>query len=180
MHYDMAICMVFVVDILLQLFKSTSINDSNTESIIYIDEIGNDCVEYAGNNEGDKDTSKMRTPPPLTAAPGLGGLGPRSHHPLIFHQQHQQSRMSQFQSFSHLLPAESIYESAAKLLFMCIKWAKSVPSFLQLSEQDQTLLLEDSWSQLFIIGLAQWAVQFNEGTYILCYILVLLLFASKV
>ena len=66
---------------------------------------------------------------------------------------------------SHLVPSESVYESAAKLLFMSIKWAKSVPSFLQLQESDQTLLLEESWAQLFIIGLAQWTIRFDEGNY---------------
>ena len=77
----------------------------------------------------------------------------------------QSSITSPFQSFTagHLLPSESIYESAAKLLFMSIKWARSVPSFLQLNEGDQTLLLEDSWAQLFVIGLAQWNIQFEEG-----------------
>ena len=65
---------------------------------------------------------------------------------------------------SHLVPSESVYESAAKLLFMSIKWAKSVPSFLQLQESDQTLLLEESWAQLFIIGLAQWVIRFEENS----------------
>ena len=48
---------------------------------------------------------------------------------------------------------------------MSIKWAKSVPSFLQLQESDQTLLLEESWAQLFIIGLAQWTIRFDEGKF---------------
>lgn len=30
-----------------------------------------------------------------------------------------------------LFPAESVYESAAKLLFIAIKWARTIPSFLQ-------------------------------------------------
>lgn len=30
-----------------------------------------------------------------------------------------------------LLPAENVYESAAKLLFLAVKWARSIPSFLQ-------------------------------------------------
>ena len=97
-----------------------------------------------------KEEIKIRTPPPLTAAPSVA---------------QQSSITSPFQSFTagHLLPSESIYESAAKLLFMSIKWARSVPSFLQLNEGDQTLLLEDSWAQLFVIGLAQWNIQFEEG-----------------
>jgi hypothetical protein len=36
-----------------------------------------------------------------------------------------------------LFPSENIYETAAKILFMCVKWAKSVPSFVQLSVEDQ-------------------------------------------
>ena len=76
-------------------------------------------------------------------------------------------KTSPFQSFGsgHFLPSESVYESAAKLLFMSIKWARSVPSFLQLNDSDQTLLLEDSWAQLFVIGLAQWSIQFDEGDF---------------
>lgn len=30
-----------------------------------------------------------------------------------------------------LFPAENVYESAAKLLFIAIKWARTIPSFLQ-------------------------------------------------
>ena len=104
-------------------------------------------------------TNRSRSPPPLTVAPALAA----GHH---FNRHHlfQATRISPFQSFtSHFLPSESVYESAAKLLFMSIKWARSVPSFLQLQEGDQTMLLEDSWAQLFIIGLAQWAIQFDEG-----------------
>lgn len=33
-----------------------------------------------------------------------------------------------------LFPAENIYESAAKLLFIAIKWARTIPSFLQVTE----------------------------------------------
>jgi hypothetical protein len=36
-----------------------------------------------------------------------------------------------------LFPSENIYETAAKLLFMCVKWSKSVPSFLQVIQQFQ-------------------------------------------
>lgn len=32
-----------------------------------------------------------------------------------------------------LFPAENVYESAAKLLFIAIKWARTIPSFLQVT-----------------------------------------------
>lgn len=33
-----------------------------------------------------------------------------------------------------VLPTENIYESAAKLLFLSVKWARTIPSFLQVSK----------------------------------------------
>lgn len=50
---------------------------------------------------------------------------------------------------------DALFESAAKLLFLAVKWAKSMPSFTQIPLGDQTLLLEESWSELFIITAAQ-------------------------
>ena len=108
---------------------------------------------------------KIPTPPPLTAAPSIIAAQNKNHpNNLLF-----KTQSSPFQSFGsgHFLPSESVYESAAKLLFMSIKWARSVPSFLQLNDSDQTLLLEDSWAQLFVIGLAQWSIQFDEGKFLL-------------
>ncbi len=58
---------------------------------------------------------------------------------------------------------DNVYESAAKLLFMCVKWAKSIPSFVALAKREQTALLEDAWAPLFIISLAQWNIDFDEG-----------------
>ena len=48
---------------------------------------------------------------------------------------------------------------------MGVKWARSIPSFLQLPARDQTILLENAWSQLFILSLAQWSIPFDEGQY---------------
>ena len=61
-------------------------------------------------------------------------------------------------SIPPIAPAENIYESAAKLLFMSVKWSRSIPSFQQLAASDQQLLLESGWSQLFLLSLAQWTV----------------------
>ncbi|KAF2899528.1 hypothetical protein ILUMI_06644, partial [Ignelater luminosus] len=61
-----------------------------------------------------------------------------------------------------LFPAENIYESAAKLLFLAVKWARTIPSFLQLSYRDQSILLEESWSELFVLTAAQWALPVDE------------------
>ncbi|XP_019872455.2 nuclear receptor subfamily 2 group E member 1-like [Aethina tumida] len=63
----------------------------------------------------------------------------------------------------NLFPTENIYESAAKLLFLSIKWARTIPSFLQLSYRDQSILLEESWSELFVLTAAQWVLPVDES-----------------
>ena len=45
---------------------------------------------------------------------------------------------------------------------MSVKWAKSIPSFQQLSPSDQDLLLSSSWSQLFLLSLSQWSVNLDK------------------
>ncbi|XP_043498754.1 protein dissatisfaction-like [Polistes fuscatus] len=65
-------------------------------------------------------------------------------------------------SFS-LLPTENVYEFAAKLLFFAVRWARSIHSFLQLPYHDQTILLEESWSELFVLTAAQWNFPVEES-----------------
>ncbi|XP_074660959.1 nuclear receptor subfamily 2 group E member 1-like [Tubulanus polymorphus] len=60
--------------------------------------------------------------------------------------------------------AESVYETAARLLFMSVKWARNIPSFLQLPFRDQAILLEESWGELFILSAAQWSLPIDPGT----------------
>ncbi|XP_036438616.1 nuclear receptor subfamily 2 group E member 1 isoform X2 [Colossoma macropomum] len=59
---------------------------------------------------------------------------------------------------------ESVCESAARLLFMSIKWAKSVPAFSTLPLPDQLILLEEAWRELFVLGIAQWAIPVDSNT----------------
>ncbi|KAG8226672.1 hypothetical protein J437_LFUL005486 [Ladona fulva] len=56
------------------------------------------------------------------------------------------------------LSAETVSESAARLLFMNVKWAKNVASFRCLPIRDQLILLEDSWRELFVLGAAQFSL----------------------
>lgn len=51
-----------------------------------------------------------------------------------------------------------VFESAAKLLFLAVRWTKSIPSFNQLNTNDQNLLLEESWAELFVIMSAQYGL----------------------
>ncbi|XP_037085000.1 photoreceptor-specific nuclear receptor-like [Pollicipes pollicipes] len=53
-------------------------------------------------------------------------------------------------------PSEAALETAAKLLFLAVRWAHTIPSFIQMSRLEQSALLEASWSELFVISAAQW------------------------
>nr|WMI31538.1 TllA [Stenostomum brevipharyngium] len=46
---------------------------------------------------------------------------------------------------------DSFYEQAARVLFLCVKWTKVLPSFTNLKETQQIALLENSWSELFLL-----------------------------
>lgn len=51
-----------------------------------------------------------------------------------------------------------IFESAARLLILTVKWVRSIPSFNQLNTIDQNILLEECWAELFIIMSAQYGL----------------------
>lgn len=58
--------------------------------------------------------------------------------------------------------SEAVFEASAKLLFLAVKWAKSMPSFAQILPKDQKTLLEESWSELFVITAAQYGLVFER------------------
>lgn len=62
-------------------------------------------------------------------------------------------------------PPEGIYEMAAKMLFMSVKWARNIPSFLALPFRDQAILLEESWTELFILTASQWSYPLDISKY---------------
>lgn len=47
-------------------------------------------------------------------------------------------------------------EITARLLFMTIKWIKSLPTFHSLTRSDQLNLLSDNWKDLFLLNVAQY------------------------
>lgn len=51
---------------------------------------------------------------------------------------------------------EAIFESAAKLLFLAVKEVRDMPLFAQIPIKDQTILMEECWSELFVITAAQY------------------------
>ncbi|CAH0715031.1 unnamed protein product, partial [Brenthis ino] len=61
------------------------------------------------------------------------------------------------------LGVESSAETAARLLFMAVKWAKNLPSFASLAFRDQVILLEEAWSELFLLNAIQWCAPLDAA-----------------
>ncbi|KAK9891228.1 hypothetical protein WA026_013543 [Henosepilachna vigintioctopunctata] len=59
---------------------------------------------------------------------------------------------------------ETIYETSARLLFMAVKWAKNLPSFASLPFRDQVILLEEAWSELFLLNAIQWCMPIDVSS----------------
>ncbi|XP_055850752.1 protein dissatisfaction [Episyrphus balteatus] len=59
---------------------------------------------------------------------------------------------------SRLLSWEMLQETTARLLFMAVRWVKCLMPFQTLSKNDQHLLLQESWKELFLLNLAQWSI----------------------
>jgi len=48
-------------------------------------------------------------------------------------------------------------ETAARILFMSVRWVKSVPAFRCLTDADQRVLLQNGWRDLFLLTAAQFS-----------------------
>ena len=54
-----------------------------------------------------------------------------------------------------LLSAQYISESASRLLFLSVRWTRSMAAFQMLSSDTQKELVQGCWTELFALGLAQ-------------------------
>ncbi|XP_061837933.1 nuclear receptor subfamily 2 group C member 2 isoform X2 [Nerophis lumbriciformis] len=57
-----------------------------------------------------------------------------------------------------------ICESASRLLFLSMHWARSIPAFTALGQEANTSLVRACWNELFTLGLAQCAHVMNLST----------------
>ncbi|KAJ7372089.1 Nuclear receptor sub 2 group C member 2 [Desmophyllum pertusum] len=58
------------------------------------------------------------------------------------------------------LSMEYVYEIATRLLFLTVDWARSIQAFRILDNHDQLVLLQSTWSDIFMLGVAQCASSF--------------------
>lgn len=66
-------------------------------------------------------------------------------------------------SLPPLINPDKIYESATRYLYMSVSWARNIPTFLELPFRDQAILLEESWSELFILCMIQCSLPLDIG-----------------
>ena len=64
----------------------------------------------------------------------------------------------------YLSSPEMLHESAVRILFMTVKWVRNIPTFFELPFRDQAILLEEGWSELFILSIAQWNLPVEIST----------------
>ncbi|XP_067945724.1 nuclear receptor subfamily 2 group E member 1-like [Watersipora subatra] len=103
--------------------------------------------------------SVLNPPPPSICAPEAAILSNIALANRMMSLQHTMaqpniSREELMQSFLSTRP-EALCEAAARILFMSVKWMKSIPAFLSLPYQDQLTLLEEGWRELFVLGACQ-------------------------
>ncbi|CAL8356266.1 unnamed protein product [Lota lota] len=57
---------------------------------------------------------------------------------------------------------ESVDHVSVHLLFMAVRWAKNMPVFSHLPFRDQVILLEEAWSELFLLSAIQWSLPMDK------------------
>ncbi|GIY78393.1 photoreceptor-specific nuclear receptor [Caerostris darwini] len=57
----------------------------------------------------------------------------------------------------------ALYETSARILLLSIRWARNLPSYSSLALQDQVALLEETWSELFLISCIQWSMPLESN-----------------
>ncbi|OCT88854.1 nuclear receptor subfamily 2 group C member 1-B isoform X1 [Xenopus laevis] len=63
-----------------------------------------------------------------------------------------------------------ICESASRLLFLSMHWARSIPSFLSLGQENSISLVKACWNELFSLGLAQCCQVMNVETILAAFV----------
>ncbi|XP_044008025.1 protein dissatisfaction-like isoform X2 [Aphidius gifuensis] len=56
---------------------------------------------------------------------------------------------------------EVLQETTARLLFMAVRWVRCLAPFQTLYKEDRLVLLQQTWTQLFLLHLAQWSVSWD-------------------
>ena len=58
----------------------------------------------------------------------------------------------------------SLYDSSMQLLYSSVSWARSIPMFMDLPFRDQAILLEEAWSELFLLNAVHYYLPVDMST----------------
>ncbi|TKR62009.1 hypothetical protein L596_026030 [Steinernema carpocapsae] len=58
--------------------------------------------------------------------------------------------------------SDTLHETSHKIFHMAVKWAKTLPSFTNLNRNDQRILLESNWPELFLLTAIQWSLSMDN------------------
>jgi len=64
---------------------------------------------------------------------------------------------------SNVMGIENIYELGAQLLFSAVEWARNIPFFADLKQNDQLHLLRTGWAELFVVNAAQFGMPMHAA-----------------
>ncbi|XP_037912046.1 nuclear receptor subfamily 2 group E member 1 [Hermetia illucens] len=143
------------------------LSPSPTHTIQSISSVGGPASEETGSPRLNVETTPSTTPPAPHSARQNGFfeilLNPDKCQEFIQYQVHNSIMFpplphSLIGMDSRLLSWEMLQETTARLLFMAVRWVRCLMPFQTLSKNDQHLLLQESWKELFLLNLAQWSV----------------------
>ncbi|XP_077981452.1 orphan steroid hormone receptor 2-like isoform X2 [Glandiceps talaboti] len=97
----------------------------------------------ANGGQGDSSEASGSTPPLIEIE------GP------LLTDTHFQFKLTTPSPMPQYLNVHYICESASRLLFLSMHWARSIPSFQALGQESHTTVVQRCWSELFTLGLAQ-------------------------
>uniref|UniRef100_A0A182NUZ5 NR LBD domain-containing protein n=1 Tax=Anopheles dirus TaxID=7168 RepID=A0A182NUZ5_9DIPT len=100
-------------------------------------------------------------PPPPVPPPPTSSVGPPPPPPLVPHPIALSAIPPECPSIVRLPTWEILQETTARLLFMSVRWVRCLIPFQTLSKNDQHLLLQESWKELFLLNFAQWSVPWD-------------------
>lgn len=90
----------------------------------------------------------------------LPGFLPTDQYDCIISSEHLQFKLNPPTLGVSSLSMEYVYEIATRLLFLTVDWARSIQAFRSLENTDQLVLLQSTWSDLFMLGVAQCSSSF--------------------
>lgn len=104
--------------------------------------------------------SPSSTSPSNLSQRSLPAFLPSEQYDCIISSEHLQFKLNTPTLGVSSLSMEYVYEIATRLLFLTVDWTRGIQVFRSLENTDQLVLLQSTWSDLFMLGVAQCSSSF--------------------